>query len=416
METRITSSPDFVIRPLQSSAEVENFFLLNVKIFRRHPDLTTIATKYRQFVTEAPHFHPDRLRGAFLGTTYLGGYYIPKLTVCMGSTQLDISGIGEVNTHPDYRSQGTASRLMQDAINYAIHHQHALLLLDGIPNFYHRFGYANIIKIPKHDIACEDILAHPTSPYHVRLATVDDIPDLLTLYQRHYGPYSGYFPRTYQQQRHLLDHQLHFLAMNRDNEPCGYLILYERHIGNYIVLEVAADDWPAALALLQHHIRFVGTNSDTPKEIQWPLPLNSLTFYLLADNLSLRSETDYRLNGNWMVRPAHLPTLFRSFPPLWQERLQRCNLAWSGTLALTIDDSTCHFEVTSADIHIVEHPSNHVHEIKLSSQVFTQLLFGYRSITWAMHQPGQQIPNDLIPLLSILFAQEAFWIPGSNSF
>ncbi len=416
METRITSSPDFVIRPLKSSAEVEDFFLLNAEIFRRHPDMATIATKYRQFVTEAPHFHPDRLRGAFLGTTYLGGYYIPKLTECMGSTQLDISGIGEVATHPDYRSKGIANTLMQDGINYATHHQHALLLLDGIPDFYHRFGYVNIFKNLKHTIACEDILAYPASPYHVRPATADDIPDLLALYQRHYRSYSGYFPRTYQQQGHLLNRQLHFLAMNRSNEPCGYLILYERHISNYNVLEVAADDWSAALALLQHHIRFMGTNSDSLKEIQWPLPLNSLTFYILADNLSSRSETDYRLNANWMARPAHLPTLFRSLPSLWQERLQRYKLVWSGTFALTIDDSTCYFEVSSADIHIVEHASNHIHEVKLSSQVFTQLLFGYRSITWAMHQPGQQIPNELIPLLSILFAQEPFWIPGSNSF
>src|SRR6266576_4470059 len=139
METKITSSPDFVIRPLKSSAEVEEFFLLNAEIFRRHDDVATIARKYRQFITEAPHFRPDQLRGAFLGTTYLGGYFIPKLAVCMGSTQLDISGIGEVTTHPDYRYKGIATALMQDAINYAIHHQHTLLLLAGIANFYHRF-------------------------------------------------------------------------------------------------------------------------------------------------------------------------------------------------------------------------------------------------------------------------------------
>ncbi len=96
MEAKITSSPNFVIRPLQSYAEVENFFLLNAEVFRRHDDVATIAIKYRQFITEAPHFRPDQLRGAFLGSTYLGGYFIPKLVVCMGSTQLDISGIGEV--------------------------------------------------------------------------------------------------------------------------------------------------------------------------------------------------------------------------------------------------------------------------------------------------------------------------------
>ncbi len=70
MGSTITSSPDFVIRSLTTAPEIEAFYRLNAQVFRPDHDTVLIATRRRRFITEAPDFHPEQLRGAFLGTTY----------------------------------------------------------------------------------------------------------------------------------------------------------------------------------------------------------------------------------------------------------------------------------------------------------------------------------------------------------
>ena len=422
MGSMITSSPDFVIRSLTTALEIEAFYRLNAQVFRPNHDTVVIATRRRRFITEAPDFHPEQLRGAFLGTTYLGGYRIPALTLHMGPARLGICGIGAVVTRPAYRHQGIAGALMRDAITYATQRQQALLLLDGIPNFYSQFGYVNVLDPVNHAIAFEEIHAHSPSPYKVRPATLDDVPALLTLHRRHYGSYPGSFDRTQEWQEHLWRHHFIFaeeppvMVLTPDDEPCGYLLPFQGRTPAYHVLEVATDDWPATLALLQYHAHLVEKMPDPPKEVLWPLPPNSSTLYLLADNVAVRSETQRILNAGWMACPAHLPTLLHALIPLWQERMQRHTVAWSGILALEVDNSTCYLEVRSGTLRMRESPCAPVDTVRLTSRVFLQLLFGYRPLMWALHQPAQRIPSPLLPLLAILFPQEPAWIAGSNTY
>lgn len=420
MASTITSSPDFVIRSLTTAPELETFYGFNAQVFRPHQDPILVATRRRRFISEAPDFHPEQVRGAFLGSTYLGGYRIPAFTMQMGPARIPICGIGAVATHPAYRQQGIARALMRDAIAYAAERHAALLLLDGIANFYAQFGYVNVLDPVVHAVEVREIRARAESLYTVRPATLDDAPALLALHEHHYGYYPGAFARGLEQQAHLLRHRLVFaeeppvLVLTPDGEPRGYLIPFQGRAPAYQVLEVAADDWPAALALLQYHVHLVERAPDPPTEVLWPLPPTSSTLYLLADHLAVRSETHREVNGGWMARPAHLPTLVQSLVPLWQERLQRQRVAWSGTLALEVDDSACALDVDPGTLRQSLSPSTEVATVRLTSGVLLQLLFGYRPLQWALHQPAQEIPTPLLPLLAILFPHEPAWIAGSD--
>jgi hypothetical protein len=311
---------------------------------------------------------------------------------------------------------------MRDAITYATQRHDALLLLDGIPNFYAQFGYVNVLDSVMHAIASQEIRALAQSPYIVRSATTDDASALLVLHHRHYGSYPGAFDRTLERQEHLLRHHLVFaeeppvLVSTPDDEPRGYLIPFQGRTRAYHVLEVAADDWPAALALLQYHARLVEKAPDPPKEVLWPLPPNSSTLYLLADHFAVRSETQRDLNAGWMACHAHVPTLLQALIPLWQERLQRQRVAWSGVFALEVDHVVCSLEVRRGRLRLSESPSALVDTARLTSRVFLQLLFGYRPLLWALHQRAQEIPASLLPLLMGLFPQELAWIAGSDSY
>src|SRR5438477_2960087 len=197
------SSSSIIVRSLASPAEQEMHFQLANQAFSENPSPTD-ARFWQQFTTSRPEYCPEQLRGAFRDGEQLGSYILYERKLRMGAAQLTTGCIGSVVTYPMHRYRGVATALMDDAINYALSHHHALLLLDGIPKFYHRFGYSDVFDQSSQDIDRAAILAQPPSTHTVRPATLADVGSVLALYDRHYGPYTGSFTRTAEQQAHRL--------------------------------------------------------------------------------------------------------------------------------------------------------------------------------------------------------------------
>ena len=62
----------------------------------------------------------------------------------IGSAQLRIDGITNVETPEKHRLKGSASRAMGETIWTMESNGYDMSVLFGIPGFYHRFGYAAI--------------------------------------------------------------------------------------------------------------------------------------------------------------------------------------------------------------------------------------------------------------------------------
>ncbi|GAC1581221.1 MAG: hypothetical protein NVS4B1_16200 [Ktedonobacteraceae bacterium] len=421
MQSRHAESPDFVVRPLETPAERDAYMHLAIQTFRPHIDAVTALPQRRRFIENNPTFQPHELRGAFVGNTLLGGCHVDARTLRIGSARLLTACIGGVVTVTEHRKQGVAAALLRDAVGYAQQQNHALVLLDGIPDFYHRFGFIDVFDIVNHTIENKSILAQPHSPYSVRQATFEDIPVLLELYQRHYGSRAGNFERDQSFQERLFHDRggmKPYLAVNSKGVVQGYLMLYKKP-EKLIAYEIAVNDWHAALALLQQHVALMVEHNSDCVEISWPLPPDSATFYLLSDHLSLRSQVTHTPDADWMARTAHMPTLIDALLPLWNENWRGHNLGRSGVLAVTIEDEAFLLGSDGVGIHLLDPMTSSAHaarHVKMSQQVFTQLLFGYRPISWVAKQPGQAIPEDLLGVLDILFPQTQAWIAGSDAF
>ena len=167
------------VRALTNEAEREAYFQLCVRIFSWHDELEAAAATCKRLITGMPAFQPEQVRGAFLNDQLVGGYMqLPRLLHIDGIAALSTGCISSVCTHPDFRKRGIALALMQDALHFASDQGHNLLLLHGIPDFYHRLGFIDVCEdLPNHTLKREVIVAQPVSPSTVRPATLADAPD-----------------------------------------------------------------------------------------------------------------------------------------------------------------------------------------------------------------------------------------------
>ena len=232
--------------------------------------------------------------------------------------------VGVVVAHPEHRGQGIGRAMMCDSFDHARARGHTLLMLHGAPAYYQPFGYADVFDATEHDVRREDILAHPASPYRVRAATPEDAPAFSTSTNgtlapsRQLRPHgrpgsvpAGFLrlprPLAYEQ-RDGLPFSPTVIAVDADDRARGYLAApwaLLRAFGS----EVAADDWPATLALLQHHARLLDALPEPPEQVRWPLPPDSLMAELLADHFTVQSLRHSRPSANWeasLVDPAAL--------------------------------------------------------------------------------------------------------------
>ena len=425
------ANSELAVRPVETEEEIMAFYRLAAQAFGGPENIEEEARIWRRMDERASDFLPRQRRGVFLGDTYVGGCMINERVMRAGAARLPTACIGVVVTHPDHRLRGIGTEILRDAAAFAEKNGEALLLLDGIPNFYHRFGYADVWDLTEHVIEPTAVPNETLEGYTTRPATTADAAGLLALYERHYGPYTGSFVRSVTQQEHFIRTGLdmnnpRILAVDVRGAARGYLGV--ARMGNRArAFEVAADDWPAAAALLRHHATLVEPGT----ELIWPLPLDSRTYYTLVDNLSIadtsgwsnpqrgwaiRGETYAHRRAAWMGRIVSLRRVAAAMLPAWQERLERAGAAPLGTFTLRVGNEACAVEVAADGARLLDAAPVDAPVAMLPPEWLAQLVFGYRPVSYLAAQSDADVPEPLVPVLDALFPAGRAWIPGSDSF
>ncbi len=425
-------SSSIVVRPLVSADEYELHARFSDEAFAPKPSAEN-ARFWLQVNISRPDFRPEQLRGAFRDGEQVGSYFLYERVLRMGEARLATGCIASVVTYPAYRQQGVATALMHDAINYARAHQHALLLLDGIPKFYHRFGFSDVFDQSVQDIDRAAILAQPQSSHAVRVATVDDAASILGLYERHFGSLTGSFVRTVEQQIHRLRYRLPDnpirVAVHPDGRIEGYLSLRSTDDRSQ-ASELATDSWAAALALMRYHTQLL-EGADAPVALRYRLPPASPILQWIVDHLEVpdtshwdhpadewvvRSQTFHHRDAGWMARLVDLTTLAQAMLPEWQIRWRKSLSHWTGKVLLKVGDESCCLQIEGSEIRLIEESGNAVEVIEFTPEVFTQVVFGYRPIALTMQNQGRPISSELLKVLNVLFPVGHTWITASDWF
>jgi GNAT superfamily N-acetyltransferase len=429
------------IRAVEGDAEADAFFALAAATFPgyHHTHCTpapggSLAAGWRRFVEASPGRVPGQVRGAFRDGRLVGGYLHEERWLVLGGVPgaerdpeasatgggLRSAYVGAVVTDPAHRGQGVASALLRDGTALAAARRQALLVLRGIPDFYHRFGYADVMEVTEHAVERARVLALPDPAWRVRPAGLGDAPALLALYARHYGGYTGGYARSLAHQEHLLRHRTRppELALDASTgAPRGYLLLPDGP--GESAVEAAADTWPAALALLRRH---AGCAPEA-RELRWPLPPDSATYFHLADHLPLRSETRSRPDAGLMARPGHLGAQREGLLPLWRRRWGGVRRTWSGALTIEVleagppageAEAWAHLELQPGDLRRLDAPAPGSRAVRLTPAALARLVFGARPVSQVRQMSRVGLPGDLVEPLDVLFPAGTAWYAASN--
>jgi predicted N-acetyltransferase YhbS len=389
-----------------------------------------------------PGYRPEQVRSAYRNGEHLGGYRITERLLRIGTARLATGCIGGVYTRAHARQQGVATALMHDALTYAQAHQYPLLLLDGIPKFYHRYGYCDVYDLSTLELDRHALLALPESPSTVRRSRLSDASSLLALYERHVGPCTGSFERSLEHQVHWMRHlepETLLVASDPDDRVRGYLFrgaVQARgafFFAGTQVWELVVDDWPAAVALLQSHARRAESMARTtvPETFLYNVPPLSPLFDLLLEHLevldlslwdmpvlgwAVRKHTFCHRRAGWMARLVNLPALTRAMLPEWQARWHRSLAHWSGDISLMVGDEAFTFRFAGTDLQLLETSDPCAKTFSLTPQAFIQVVFGYCPVTSVMQPDVRLFSDALTTVLTILFPTGQTWIPTSDWF
>lgn len=435
----------FLIRPPRSPEELADHVNGYVEVnqaFYPDPFPEDTASRLLRRLITLPGYRPEQVRSAYRNGEHLGGYRIYERQLCMGTARLTTGCIGGVYTLAHARHQGIATALMHDAITYAQAHQYPLLLLDGIPKFYHRYGYCDVYDLSTLELDRQALLALPESLYTVRRSRLSDASSLLALYKRHAGLSTGSFERSLEQQIHWMQHlepEELLVASDSGDQVLGYLYLRATQARGAFFLagtqiwELVVDDWPAAVALLQYHARLVESrvSPTAPETFLYSVPPRSPLTDLLLEHLevvdisswdmpvlgwAVRKHTFCHRRAGWMARLVNLPALTRAMLPEWQARWHRSLACWSGDVSLMVGDEAFTFRFAGMDLRVLETPDIGENTFSLTPQAFTQVVFGYCPITSVMQPNVPLLSDDLTTVLTILFPTGQTWIPPSDWF
>ncbi len=422
------STPPLIIRPLVSAEEYDTYFRLADVAFSNQPSEES-TQRWMHFLTHSPDFRVEQLRGAFRAGQLVGGCTVHERVLRMGAAHISTGCIGAVVTSPEQRKQGVATALMQDTYDFARQNNHALLVLDGIPKFYDRYGYIDMFDVTAVEVGRSAILAQPPAGYAIRLATEDDAADILALYNDHYGNYSGSFDRSLELQSYRLHHTQRppLVAFSPWGQVAGYLLC---GMGDEVATgrEIAANNWDALLALLQYHAHMLdGDNS--PRTVFYRLPLDApMTQWMIdalevpdtsqwhspAEEWGVRSMAYHHRFTGWMARLINFPALMAAILPELQLRWQRSMARWSGDIVLTVAEESCVLRIDGAAIQFADHASATAYRLDLTPQALVQGIFGYRQLSRLTNT--SHLPEDAQATLSILFPPGHTWIPGTDWF
>ena len=366
---------------------------------------------WTQGLPREPGYRPERQRVVEDKGKLVSHLRIADRNMQMGLATLRMGGLGAVVTPPKQRGRGYARALLQDTTHYLTTQGFDLGCLDGVADFYHRFGYATVMPYHHVRIQVQDALAL-ASPLSVRPLTPEDVQELASLYERCWHRRVGVLVRDKAMWQWQLDGiRGGDVVVGASGDVRGYVV-YEREAD--WAKETAATDANAVAALLR---RLAQRAQQAGKQTFYlNLPPDAPFVRLARAMCAIKIIASTRPGAGWQARLLNVESAFDKLSPELSERLARApQTGWHGRLRLETEIGGVSLYIDRTGVRVDKETRTQI--ICLMPQArLTQLLFGYITVAEAAAAPGSSIPYVASPIMAALFPPTSAYIVGLDWF
>jgi predicted N-acetyltransferase YhbS len=292
--------------------------------------------------------------------------------------------MGIVGTLEAYRRRGLV-RAQVGYFQQRLRERGCLLSpIQGVPYYYRQFGYEYALPLEGGlRLELRDVPEQPEAAFTFRLATLDDLPTLLRLYDEAAQDLAIHARRDIAIWQYLLTctdgtemEAENWLLQDAAGQVAGYLRLPRHHFGEELVVnEVSRLGFDAALAAL-HHLKALAEARATPG-LRLNLPGNC-TLMRLARSLGAHDLGTYA----WQIHVPDMTALLRALAPALERRLADspfAGLTREAPLRLYRQTIALRF-VAGRLTEVANLGFTQGGDVNIPPLVFVPLLLGYRTV------------------------------------
>lgn len=338
------------------------------------------------------------IREMFIDSLVACSLKVIDYTMRVGTAQVRMAGIADVETKKEHRMKGYMRILFQDTLDYMQHAGFDVSMLFGIPNFYPKFGYATCIAQPKVAIKTRDAERSKAQalPLQVRPLVPVDLPVIADLYNavnavrtcsvvRASSSYQGFTQGTGWWMR------TEAVIFEQAGQRFAGYAAWDRNEQAVDVIEVEALDEAFYPTLLDHFAQ--QAIAKRCEAIRFHMPPDH-PFAEFVQRYGCEWTITQPRQADGMLRIMNQATLFDKLRPELERRLAAVRLdALPGMILLRTELGETVLKATSPDCVWLELPQDKL----------IQLVTGYRSVHDVCSEPGVKMTSSSELLWNVLF-------------
>ena len=340
----------------------------------------------------------------------VSGVTLREYQMRFGSAHLKMGGIAGVSTEEKHRNKGYSRRAMEYTIVFMTENGFDVSMLFGIPNFYHKFGYATAIPETYVEFDTKDVQAAvPT--YQIRKFKTEDAPEILDLYaannaERTGTPLRGEMGwKKFTERGGIVPDP--YVVLNEAGEVIGYFVCDGENVKkdmieqNCTLFDIGFQDrtiFETIVHFLAHSVNYTSA-----ARIRCAIPADH-PLAIFCRRYGCRTNTYTPKNHLGMMRIINQSGTLKKIAGELERRLQRhADLSqWRGKILISTDLGQDCLEIDRGNIAHTNNQANACH-FEISQDKLIQLMMGRRSIGDLAIEPDVSVSEGIIPVLDTLF-------------
>jgi predicted acetyltransferase len=347
-----------------------------------------------------PGFRKEHTRIALWKNEIVGALRITTETVRLGEARLKTGGLGWVTTAAQHRLKGVCRALIQDSFRYMRENNYHAAMLFGIPNFYHRFGFATTLFDYAITMEIENAIAATASTLRVREAKPGDIPAIQRIHNLNDAETACSLLRSSAHITNKWDHRCKGMRVLTDDK--GKVIAYfiGRKTGDRLTVE---DIGAAGTAICEHLLAACVqmANEEMTGRLNFLIPPPHMFARFLLQYKTTHEMNVVRDSGGMMAF-VNFGEAMESMIPEWESLLSKSALSDHRVEATIImDGAPCRIRTNKGAIDIAPIPG--ANKISLTSEDMLHIVTGYLHIEDVLNKRRRMITAEARLFLETIF-------------